>query len=108
MSVVVLLRFKRPIDRDGIKGVLEVKVYKVPEEQVPHGFKYSLQFAKWTGSGWDSNFLRYDNFCGHTDHKHIKGQRFPYKFTDVDALIRDFNADARELLGFELIPWESD
>ena len=86
-------------------GKLSVKIWYVPNDpRYPHKIKYSLQFAKWSGSGYDNNFLRYDNYCGHGDHKHIRGKRLPYKFVDINTLINDFNSDAVRLVGFKLIP----
>ena len=103
-----LLRIERVVIDPGsgeILGKLSVKIWSVPHDsRYPSGIKYSLQFARWSGSGFDRNYLRYDNYCGHGDHKHIRGKRLPYRFTDVDTLIADFNSDAEKLLGFSLIP----
>ena len=88
-----------------ILGKLSAKVWYVPHDlRYPNGIKYSLQFARWTGNGYDNNYLRYDNYRGHGDHKHIHGQRLPYRFVNVNTLIKDFNSDAVKLVGFKLIP----
>jgi hypothetical protein len=103
-----LLKIERVVidpDSGEILGKLSVKIWYVPHDsRYPFGIKYSLQFAKLMGNDFDRDYLRYDNYCGHGDHKHIRGKRFPYKFVDVDTLIADFNSDAKELLGFSLIP----
>ncbi|MEO2065163.1 MAG: DUF6516 family protein [Desulfurobacteriaceae bacterium] len=103
-----LLKIERVVEDPNsgkILGKLSVKIWYVPHDsRYPSGIKYSLQFAKWTGSGFDRNYLRYDNYCGHGDHKHIRGERLPYEFVDVNTLISDFNSDAQRLLDFSLIP----
>ena len=106
-KAIAVLKIERVVeDSNGkILGKLSAKIWYVPHDpRYPLGIKYSLQFAKWTENGFDRNFLRYDNYCGHGDHKHIRGKRFPYKFVDVETLISDFNSDAQKLLGFSLIP----
>jgi len=105
-EIRVLVKLEEPIyDSSGnLIGKLSVKILKVPPDQYhPHGVKYSLQFAKWTGNGYDSEYLRYDNYAKHGDHKHIQGKRFPYQFRGVKQLINDFNQDAVKLLGMPLI-----
>ena len=102
----LLLRLENPIydSKGNLIGKLSVRILKVPPDRHhPHGVKYSLQFAKWTGNGYDNDFLRYDNHAKHGDHKHIRGQRLPYQFRGVRQLINDFNQDAIRLLGMPLI-----
>lgn len=106
MQAKTLVRLEKLIyDNEGnLIGRLSVKILKVPPDSYcPHGIKYSLQFAKWTGSNYYNDFLRYDNYGKHGDHKHIQGQRMPYRFVGVKQLIRDFNEDAIKLLGMLLI-----
>ncbi len=82
-------------------GILEIKIWKIPKDKCyPEGFKYSLVFARYDGESrsYDSDFLRYDNHRCEGHHKHIKGERLPYRFTGIDKLLDDFEADLRNLL----------
>ncbi|WP_371418458.1 peptidylprolyl isomerase [Methylocapsa sp. S129] len=38
----------------------------------------------------------YDNERGKGDHRHLDGREFPYTFTSVEELVRDFLSDVRE------------
>jgi len=106
LQVKTLVKLEKLIcDSEGnLIGKLSVKILEVPPDSYcPHGIRYSLQFAKWTGNSYCSDFLRYDNYGKHGDHKHIRGRRMPYRFTGVKQLIRDFNEDAIKLLGMPLV-----
>ncbi|WP_164930778.1 toxin-antitoxin system TumE family protein [Aquifex aeolicus] len=82
-------------------GVVEMKIWKVPKDKChPEGYKYSLVFALYneTTGKFDGNFLRYDNYQCEGHHKHLKGKKFPYKFTDIEQLIEDFKNDFEKLI----------
>jgi len=104
----LLFDLKEKINTNGIEGILEVKIWQVEKSRChPEGIKYSLQFVLIETRGekdlYNRNFLRYDNHECQGHHKHIKGKTYPYKFTDLENLIIDFDKDAQKLLGFPLI-----
>ena len=85
---------------EGNEGVyrLVAKVMKVGSGEI----RYSLQLMQLEEDREtvkDREFLRYDNYRRHGHHKHILGKRYPYEFVSVEKLIRDFNEDARKLIG---------
>jgi hypothetical protein len=65
-------------------------VWRVPEPVPPseHAFKYRLVFIR---SG--QRAVGYDNERGKGDHRHLGPIETPYRFVDVDTLIRDFLSD---------------
>jgi hypothetical protein len=75
-------------------GIVEMVVWRVPSAVPPsaHAFKYRLVFIR---NG--QRVVGYDNERGKGDHKHLAGQERPYRFVDVDTLIRDFLRDVENL-----------
>ena len=74
-------------------GRVEMVVWGVPKPIDPssHPFKYRLVYIV--------NGVRvvgYDNERGKGDHKHLKGEEFPYLFVDIPTLMADFLKDVRE------------
>ena len=43
--------------------------------------------------------MRYDNEVGKGDHRHYGNREEPYRFIDVETLVRDFLADIARLKG---------
>jgi len=84
---------------DELGNTIEIKLWKLPEaaEDRPHGYKYSLVYIV-----DDDRVIGYDNAEGKGDHKHIRGNEKPYKFTNVRKLIHDFNRDIERFKGGEL------
>jgi hypothetical protein len=88
-----LVLHTRFIDEEG--AMVEMKVYKVPKTQTaPHGFKYSMVYVR-----EGKRLLGYDNHERKGDHRHVKGETAPYRFTTVDQLIADFLKDMHALKG---------
>ena len=42
--------------------------------------------------------IRYDNEAGKGDHRHLGMHQEPYRFIDLDTLVRDFHQAVREYL----------
>jgi hypothetical protein len=72
-------------------SVLEINIWQLPisTTERPHGFKYRLQYCLPD----TTTLVRYDNKISKGDHKHIREQEFPYRFTAKEQLVRDFLAD---------------
>ena len=97
------LHVKRPIyTKEGkLLGILEIKIWRVPKDRCyPEGYKYSLVFARYDeeSGAYDGEFLRYDNHRCEGHHRHVRGERFPYRFRGIDELLDDFEAELRKLL----------
>jgi hypothetical protein len=58
-----------------------------------HSYKYRLALVK-----RGICVVRYDNEAGKGDHRHIGQKQEPYRFTDLDTLIRDFRESVKEHL----------
>ncbi|MBI4826097.1 MAG: hypothetical protein HY807_06705 [Nitrospirae bacterium] len=84
---------------DGSGNIIEVKLWKLPEatEDRPHGYKYSLVYIV-----DDARVIGYDNAEGKGDHRHIRGNEKPFKFTNIRKLIHDFYRDIEKYKGGEL------
>ncbi|MFQ5740312.1 MAG: DUF6516 family protein [Acidobacteriota bacterium] len=54
-----------------------------------HGIKYRLYYGLKDGRC----IVRYDNEAGKGDHRHYENREEPYRFIDVETLVRDFLAD---------------
>ncbi len=52
------------------------------------GFQYSLYY----GSGGE-RIIGYDNEAGKGDHRHYRGRQEAYRFSNYEALIREFMND---------------
>ena len=69
---------------------IEVVIWRLPRPLPPseHRFKYRLAYVV-----AETCVLRYDNERGKGDHRHSLRSEEPYRFLDVDRLLRDFEAD---------------
>jgi len=104
----LVIHTKRPVfdSRGRLVGVIEIKVWKVPEDDCyPEGYKYSLVFALYDEKSgtFDGDFLRYDNHRCEGHHKHVKGKRFTYNFRGLEELLSDFEKDLNRLLAEVLL-----
>jgi hypothetical protein len=74
---------------------IETVLWRVPTplKGSQHSYKYRLALV---ANG--VRVLRYDNEAGKGDHRHIADREFPYQFSDVDALLKDFRSDVRKWL----------
>jgi hypothetical protein len=70
--------------------IVQIRIWQIPEpdDERPHGLKYSLFFGR-----PGERLVGYDNERGKGDHKHIKGLQSPYIFTSIDQLFADFRRD---------------
>ena len=70
---------------------VEMVIWKLPRKtpERPHGIKYRLYCGLQDGRC----LVRYDNESGKGDHRHYKNREVPYRFIDVETLIRDFLSD---------------
>lgn len=75
-------------------GIVEIVIWRVPEPVPPshHAFKYRLAFVR---DG--KRIIGYDNERGKGDHKHLLVREMPYRFVDVDTLMRDFLDDVEAM-----------
>jgi len=73
--------------------VIEMVIWKLPEpdNERPHGLKYSLHCCRQDGS----LVVRYDNEKGKGDHRHYPDREEQYLFIDVETMIADFMDDMR-------------
>jgi hypothetical protein len=84
------------IDSKALMGrwIVQRKVWVLPQSggERPHGLKYRL-FC-----GDETNCLvRYDNEAGKGDHRHYGTREEAYRFTTLEALLEDFQADVTRL-----------
>lgn len=85
-----LILHEKQVDEDG--SIIEMKIWSVPL-RLPHsqGVKYSLVYIQ-----GGKRLLGYDNAHGR-DHRHYLGESQPYRFINVQALLRDFRRDLNRI-----------
>lgn len=93
MAAKLLFRDKY-VYADG--AIREMVIWSLPEpdQERPHGLKYSLFYGR-----PGKCLLRYDNERGKGDHRHAGDQETSYDFKSVEQLIRDFKVDIGCLRG---------
>jgi Family of unknown function (DUF6516) len=71
-------------------GTVEMTIWALPEAtpERPHGLKYSLYYGR---DG--ERIVGYDNETGKGDHRHLRDREETYRFSTVEQLIADFQAD---------------
>ena len=77
------------------RHVVQIRIWQLPEPtpERPHRLKYSLFFGR-----PGERIVGYDNEAGKGDHRHYREREEPYRFTTMERLIADFEADVlREL-----------
>jgi len=95
MRAEVLLKTKT-VDERG--NIVEIKILSVEKtESEPYGIKYSLVYIE---NG--ERVIGYDNYEKKGDHKHYLGREIPYKFENIDKLIKDFLSDIEKYKRGEL------
>jgi hypothetical protein len=89
MKAKKLLDSKHAFD-DG--AIQQLVIWNLPKPVFgsQHHYKYSLYYGK---NG--ERIVGYDNERGKGDHKHIHGQEYPYTFSGLDVLVRDFLDDVK-------------
>ena len=72
----------------------ELVVWQLPSpvRGSAHSFKYRLAFVR-----NERCVMRFDNEAGKGDHMHLDDREYPYAFTTIDRLLKDFLARVREL-----------
>jgi hypothetical protein len=90
MNAELITRF-RDIAADG--SGIEMVVWKVPESVPPsdHDYKYRLVFL-----AGGIRVVGFDNERGKGDHLHLGDVELPYRFVDVETLIKDFIAEVEK------------
>jgi hypothetical protein len=85
-----LISKAKEIRDDG--SIVEIVVWEVPEPLLPctHLYKYRLYYG---AAGVDR--VRYDNELGKGDHRHVQGVEEAYVFSNLDALLNDFQRDVQ-------------
>jgi hypothetical protein len=80
-------KFRRTLERGTI---IQMKVWRLPAStpERPHGLKYSLFYGR-----PGERIIAYDNEAGKGDHRHYRQVEEPYRFTTLERLIADFEAD---------------
>lgn len=89
MKVRLLFHRKTRYDDGAIR---EMTIWRLPEpdEERPHGLKYSLYYGK-----HGKRLVGYDNERGKGDHRHDGDTEYPYRFTTAAQLVADFEAEIR-------------
>lgn len=90
MKAALLQRDRFDFD-DGT--MVEMVIWRVPQpvEGCPHAYKYRLFFGR-----PGERIVGYDNERAKGDHRHVGQNEEPYKFTDVETLVRDFFSDIEQ------------
>lgn len=75
-------------------SLVEMVIWMLPRKTVerPHGIKYRLYYGLSDGRC----VVLYDNESGKGDHRHYEDREEPYRFIDVETLIRDFLGDVKK------------
>jgi len=83
-------------DRTDLGGAfVELVIWQLPRK-LPgsdHRYRYRLALVR-----EGVCVVRYDNEAGKGDHRHVGRREEPYRFIDLDTLIRDFREAVREYL----------
>ncbi len=97
MEATPVIRFKE-VRADGT--IVQVVVWQLPRasDDRPHRLKYRLKYRLYCGR--DGRCLvRYDNETGKGDHRHYGDREEAYRFSTLDQLLADFDADVQRLTG---------
>ncbi len=91
MKATAIKRRKYPFS-DG--SIAEIVVWQLPNPtpERPHGLKYRLNYSLPDGT----TAVRFDNELGKSDHKHIQGVEYPYKFESLEKLLADFRKEVKK------------
>jgi len=85
-----LILYEKEVFPDGT--IIQVRVWRLPRPSAerPHGLKYSLFFGRPR-----QRIVGYDNESGKRDHRHYGDRELPYRFTSLEQLTNDFEADIK-------------
>jgi hypothetical protein len=86
-----LLQRDRFVFDDG--AILEMVIWRVPKpvEGSKHPYKYRLFYGR-----PGRRMVGYDNERPKGDHRHFGASETPYRFTNVETLVRDFLVDVTQ------------
>lgn len=72
-------------------AIIQIRIWQLPRAtpERPHGLKYSL-FYGYSGV----RIVGYDE-AGKGDHRHYRDREEPYRFSTMERLVADFEADVR-------------
>ena len=87
-----LLQHERFNFDDGTFVEMVIRRVPTPVQGSSHDYKYRLFY----GSP-EKRLAGYDNERYNGDHRHVEGREEPYRFLDVETLVRDFLEDVRRL-----------
>jgi hypothetical protein len=85
----------RPRERQRPGTFTEIVVWRLPR-RLPgseHRYEYRLALIE-----QEECVLRYDNESGKGDHRHRGAEEAGYRFTTIERLLEDFDADTRNYL----------
>jgi len=90
MAGATLILHEKQVEEDG--SIMEMKIWGLPLTG-PHTsrVKYSLVYIR-----GGRRLIGYDNAHGR-DHRHYSGKSQPYRFTNIQTLLRDFQRDLNRL-----------
>ncbi len=91
MNATLLLKERTDLGSAFVELVIWQLPRKLPGSD--HRYKYRLALIR---AG--VCLIRYDNEAGKGDHRHVGPREEPYRFVDLDTLIRDFREAVRECL----------
>ncbi len=92
MNATLLIRSRESL-RPGTFA--EFVIWQLPR-RLPgslHRYKYRMALID-----LEECVLRYDNESGKGDHRHIGAEESPYRFTTIEQLLTDFDADIGKYL----------
>lgn len=92
-NATLVLDYREALSPDFIVMV-KIWLLPVPVPGSAHLFKYSMFFGR-----PGERAVLYDNERGKGDHRHYDGREEPYRFTSIEQLMADFNADIRRVRG---------
>jgi len=92
MKATLLLRRRERLRPDTFAEVVVWRLARrIPASE--HGYKYRPALIDRLEC-----VLRYDNEAGKGDHRHSGDAEEPYRFTTIEPLLEDFDADIRSYL----------
>ncbi len=93
LRATLILDRKLVLDRGAI---VQIRVWRLPSAtpERPHSLKYSLFFGR-----KGERIVGYDNEAG--NHRHYREREESYRFTTLERLIADFEADVRREIANE-------
>lgn len=96
MAAASLLENRKLVLDDG--AIIQIRIWRLPrpDEERPHGLKYSLFYGR-----PGVRIIGYDNESGKGDHRHYRSREERYSFVSLERLIADFEADVREEIARE-------